>query len=63
MFEFLATPGGFIGALAGLLAAAAVNWLFPDRDLLLFLAMLVVAGFLVGLLVEHALSETSERNR
>jgi len=63
MFEFLVAPGGFIGALAGLLPAAALHWLFPDRDLALFQALLVVAGFVVGLVVEQTLSEPSQQNR
>jgi hypothetical protein len=54
MLEFLLSPGGVVGALIGLCAAALLNWLFPTlgETATVLYAGLVAGGFIVGVILD-----------
>lgn len=57
VFDFLIGPGILFGCIVGMGFAALLHWLFPEHDLLVVQALLVVAGGVFGVFMESKFSE------
>ena len=56
ILDALVSPGATLGCIAGVGAAACLHWLFPEQDLVLVQALLVVVGGVIGVVVETNIS-------
>ena len=58
LLAFLEQPfvvlGAILGVAIGVMLAAALHWLYPEHRMVVLQAILVAAGFIVGLLAGSA---------
>ena len=53
LFDILVTPGATIGCGVGVAGSAALQWLFPNENMVPAQALIVVVCSVIGLVLEH----------
>ncbi len=61
ILDLLIAPGAVLGCAAGVGAAAVLQWLFPDQDLVFVQSLLVIAGGAIGAIIEHQAADTTPK--
>lgn len=54
LLDVLIAPGALVGTVVGAMVAVGIGRFFPEHDLTLLQMFAVVAGFLVGLVLDLA---------
>jgi hypothetical protein len=57
IIDLLLNPGIALGSIAGIGAAGALHWLFPDQNLVFVQALLVALGGAVGAIIEYKVGD------